>query len=82
MTSTQTDVNIKEQLDLMSYNIELIYYIDSVTDKKALKEIFSRHKIDVIFHASAYKHVNMPIYILPPFNPTVCRFFSDPLTIL
>lgn len=51
--------NIKEELLLISQNIELLYYVDSVSDKKAVNEIFSRYKIDVVFHAAAYKHVNM-----------------------
>jgi FlaA1/EpsC-like NDP-sugar epimerase len=51
--------NIKEELQLISQNIELVYYVDSVSDKTAVYEIFSRHKIDVVFHAAAYKHVNM-----------------------
>ncbi len=51
--------NIKEELPLISQNIELVYYVDSVSDKKAVNEIFSSHKIDVVFHAAAYKHVNM-----------------------
>lgn len=51
--------NIKEELQLISQNIELVYYVDSVSDKIAVREIFSRYKIDVVFHAAAYKHVNM-----------------------
>ena len=51
--------NIKEELDLISHKIKILYYIDSVSDKKAVNKIFSLHKIDVVFHAAAYKHVNM-----------------------
>ncbi len=51
--------NIKEELDLISRKIKVKYYIDSVSDKKAVNKIFSLHKIDIIFHAAAYKHVNM-----------------------
>ena len=51
--------NIKEELELVSHNIELLYLIDSITDKKAINEIFSRYKIDIVFHAAAYKHVTM-----------------------
>lgn len=51
--------NIKEELDLISNKIKVIYYIDSVCDKKAVNKIFSLHKIDIVFHAAAYKHVNM-----------------------
>tara|TARA_B100001059_G_scaffold236322_1_gene286204 strand:- start:2335 stop:4107 length:1773 start_codon:yes stop_codon:yes gene_type:complete len=51
--------NIKEELDLISHKIDLIYFIDSVCDEKALNKIFSLNKIDIVFHAAAYKHVNM-----------------------
>ena len=51
--------NIKEELDLISQKIKLLYYIDSVSDIKAINRIFSLHKIDLVFHAAAYKHVNM-----------------------
>ena len=51
--------NIKEELDLISHKIKVIYYIDSVCDEKAINKIFSLHKIDIVFHAAAYKHVNM-----------------------
>ena len=51
--------NIKEELDLISHKIKVIYYIDSVSDEKAINKIFSFHKIDIVFHAAAYKHVNM-----------------------
>ena len=51
--------NIKEELDLISHKIKVLYYIDSISDKKAVNKIFSLHKIDIVFHAAAYKHVNM-----------------------
>ena len=51
--------NIKEELDLISHKIKILYYIDSVSDEKAISKIFSLHKIDIVFHAAAYKHVNM-----------------------
>ena len=51
--------NIKKELDSISNTIEVLYYVDSMSDKEALKKIFSLHKIDIIFHAAAYKHVNM-----------------------
>tara|TARA_B100000886_G_scaffold190530_1_gene131123 strand:+ start:21332 stop:23191 length:1860 start_codon:yes stop_codon:yes gene_type:complete len=51
--------NFKEELDLISQKIKVIYYVDSVTDKKVVNKIFSLHKIDIVFHAAAYKHVNM-----------------------
>ena len=49
--------NFKEELDLISHKIKIIYYVDSVSDEKAINKIFSLHKIDIVFHAAAYKHV-------------------------
>ena len=51
--------NVEKELDFISNKIDIQYYVDSVSDKKALKKIFSLSKIDIIFHAAAYKHVNM-----------------------
>ncbi len=51
--------NIKEELDHVPNKINIVYYIDSVTDVEVINKIFSFHKIDIIFHAAAYKHVNM-----------------------
>jgi FlaA1/EpsC-like NDP-sugar epimerase len=50
---------IKEELKLISEQIEVLYYLNSVIDKIVVKKIFSLNKIDVVFHAAAYKHVNM-----------------------
>jgi FlaA1/EpsC-like NDP-sugar epimerase len=51
--------NINEELDLISNKINIEYYIDSICDEKALDKIFLYNKIDIVFHAAAYKHVNM-----------------------
>lgn len=51
--------HIKKELDLFSHKIKLIYCVASICDKKVVNEIFSLHKIDIVFHAAAYKHVNM-----------------------
>lgn len=50
---------IKEELKLILGQIEVLYYLNSVTDKIIVEKIFSLHKIDIVFHAAAYKHVNM-----------------------
>ena len=41
--------NIKEELDLISHKIKVVYCIDSVSDEKAINKIFSFHKIDIVF---------------------------------
>ena len=51
--------HIKKELDLIFHKIKIVYCVGSVCDKKVLNEIFSLHKIDIVFHAAAYKHVNM-----------------------
>jgi len=50
---------IKQELKFISEQIEVLYYLNSVTDKIVVEKIFSLHKIDIVFHAAAYKHVNM-----------------------
>lgn len=50
---------IKEELNQFFDNIEILYFVDSVTDENTMDRIFSLNKIDIVFHASAYKHVNM-----------------------
>lgn len=56
--------NISEELK--GYNIESVML--SVLDKDKLKEIFSKHKPEIVIHAAAYKHVplceeNIPIAV-------------------
>jgi len=39
------------------YNIDLVPILGSVCDAKLLEHIFTQHKVEVVFHAAAYKHV-------------------------
>lgn len=38
-------------------NIQVHYYLGSVADEKILNQVFKEHKINVVYHAAAYKHV-------------------------
>jgi len=38
-------------------NIDLVPILGSVCDEKLLAHIFAQHKVEVVFHAAAYKHV-------------------------
>lgn len=40
-------------------NVELCPMLGSVGNERTVKDLFSNHKIDVVFHAAAYKHVPM-----------------------
>lgn len=40
-------------------DIKIEYYLQSVTNEKKIEEIFEKFKPDIIFHAAAYKHVNL-----------------------
>jgi len=42
---------------LHKLNIELVPILGSVCDANALAHVFETYKIDVVFHAAAYKHV-------------------------
>ena len=39
------------------HNINLVPILGSVCDVKLLEHIFDQHKVEVVFHAAAYKHV-------------------------
>jgi len=39
------------------HNIDIIPILGSVCDAKLLEHIFTQHKVEVVFHAAAYKHV-------------------------
>ena len=41
--------------ELSSYKINSV--MKSVSNKESLKEVFENHKIDIVIHAAAYKHV-------------------------
>lgn len=47
------DKELKEEFS----KIKIVSYLGSVTDDKFIKNVFKSNKIDVIFHAAAYKHV-------------------------
>ena len=44
-------------LKLNNIDVDLLPILGCATDKKLIKRIFNDHNIDIIFHASAYKHV-------------------------
>ena len=39
--------------------INIFSYLLDISDQSNLKRIFNEHKIDIIFHAAAYKHVSL-----------------------
>ena len=41
------------------YDIDIIFELTSVTNIERTKSIFLKYKIDIIYHAAAYKHVPM-----------------------
>ena len=54
---------IKEQLitilDSNSLNVDLFFSLSSINNKPLLKNLFVTHEPDYVFHAAAYKHVDM-----------------------
>lgn len=46
--------------------IEIVAVLGSVRDEVALKEVFTQHALDTVFHAAAYKHV--PLVEANPFE--------------
>ncbi|MEY4509009.1 MAG: hypothetical protein RLZZ450_1131 [Pseudomonadota bacterium] len=51
--------NVHRELCGSFPGIELVPLVGSVTDAARMREIFSRHRPEVVLHAAAYKHVPM-----------------------
>ncbi len=51
--------NIKKELENKKSKTKFWYLLKSVTDLNSVESCFSNYKIDVVFHAAAYKHVYM-----------------------
>lgn len=62
-----------------SPTVEFFPHLCSVTDKALVKEIFTTYKIDIVFHAAAYKHV--PIIESYPEQGVMVNVFGT-LTVL
>ncbi len=48
---------IDYMLKRMGRNVKVEYVVGDVKDMKKLRELFENYRIDVVFHAAAYKHV-------------------------
>ncbi len=51
--------NIEIEIAANSYNFRTEIVLADITNSLKLKNLFESHRIDVIFHAAAYKHVPM-----------------------
>lgn len=60
--------------NLLKNKSKIQIYLNDFNDKENLKFIFSKHKIDIIFHAAAYKHV--PLIEENPFSAIKNNFLN------
>ena len=51
--------SIHSSLESMNTDIKIVTKLVNLSDKNLISSIFSDFKIDTIYHAAAYKHVNM-----------------------
>lgn len=51
--------SLREKLLNLNTSIEFEFLTVSVTDQLSINKIFEDNKIQIVFHAAAYKHVNM-----------------------
>lgn len=53
--------NLQQEISRLKTNngisTDVVYLVASIVDKNRLKKIFATYKIDMIYHAAAYKHV-------------------------
>ncbi len=54
--------------------VELVPVLHSVIDTKVMVELFSAHRVQLLFHAAAYKHV--PLVELNPFSGLLNNVFG------
>ena len=48
---------IKHEIENSYKDIPVVSILGSITDKKKVEKVFSDYRIDLVFHAAAYKHV-------------------------
>lgn len=48
---------LESELKDMVQNIDLIYYVGDIKNRKRIEKILNTHKPSLVFHAAAYKHV-------------------------
>jgi FlaA1/EpsC-like NDP-sugar epimerase len=51
--------HIKYNLEYKELTKKLYYYLGSVSSEKIINEIFKNHQVDFVYHAAAYKHVDL-----------------------
>lgn len=51
--------NVSRMLKKQFPNIELLSVLGDIREKNDLKYSFEKHKINIVYHAAAYKHVNL-----------------------
>jgi FlaA1/EpsC-like NDP-sugar epimerase len=49
---------LEQNLDLSSFN-NIKYILSNLNSEKILENLFNNYKIDTVYHAAAYKHVNI-----------------------
>ncbi len=65
---------IKQDLDSLDGDIEIVAYIANVLNKKRVRSICSKHDVDTIYHTAAYKHV--PLVESNPFEGVYNNIFG------
>lgn len=49
--------SLKEEVNLLSKNTQLIFLTQSIRDRRGLENVFKTYRPKIIYHAAAYKHV-------------------------
>jgi FlaA1/EpsC-like NDP-sugar epimerase len=64
------------QMEFLSHQKQnVVYFIADVSDSDRIKIVFELHKIDIIFHAAAYKHV--PLMEENPYEAVKVNIFGS-----
>ena len=69
-----SELNLYNMSNQIPNNLDIEFLLKNFNDKDGIKEILSKSKVDVIFHAAAYKHV--PLIEINPFSAIKNNFLD------
>ena len=69
-----SEFNLYNLTNSLSKNKNIIFCLNNFTDTHFLNDLFKKNKIDIVFHAAAYKHV--PLIEFNPFSAIKNNFID------
>ncbi|MBB3994042.1 FlaA1/EpsC-like NDP-sugar epimerase [Sulfitobacter undariae] len=68
------DMELRSMIELEGLDVELVPVLGSVTDSRQVRSVMTKHKVNIVLHAAAYKHV--PLVEANPLTGLVNNVFG------